>query len=380
MTRIRKEKETLDPAWFVKTAKLAMKRGTALIFDKTGVVYGVVPKSGGSANVIYPTDRDWMEKVLSVFPDGAVFPSDGSVFGGTECARALRPYANLRLPESGGSASIDPVTLALHIKGAGATIRSSAFIANCHPSPSVFADTEELSFVESVPKDIAKALVDGTRRDDNRPYLKRVYAFPDGAGSCLGSSDGKAVIVHKTESCPKGFGFDPQLVAMHDIVGFASEKTETGATVNVYALCDGTTVVEKISGEETPNMMGIIARVFGRDAPERKLLLDSGQAIRLRDDLASLGLGYNDTWGGVLSFTPGRVKVTANGQEVAEFECETGPECDGHSWLSQKTFAKFASLGGDIFVSGDNPELASCEAGNTRMLSTMVVPATKAEG
>lgn len=370
MAPVKKSKVTLNPAWFAATAKLAMKRGTAIIFAKTGRVYGIVPNKGGSVNVFYPADKEWTDYVLSVFPQGAVFPS-GCMFGGAGVGKALRAYANLRMPaDRDGAAWIDPVTAALHVKGAGATLHSSAFEANDTPAPQDPGDTAEFRFeCEATPKDMVKRLVEFTRRDDNRPYLKRIFRYQNARGSFLGSLDGISAVLHAVSDLPEGFSVDPTVVQPADIVGYLHEVTDNGADIHTYRLADGTTVVEKLSNVKPKDLAALIGNVGGMD----KIPLVSADALALlAEDITSLGLGANDFWGGVVRFESGSAVVLSNGQPVADFDVTTGLPEGRTAAYSLHVIRRFASFGADLQVTVKEDNIAYAHAGSVAMLASPI--------
>lgn len=366
----KKEKVTVNPNWFAATAKLAMKHGTAMIFAKTGEVYGIVPNKGGSVNVFYPADKEWTDHVLSVFPHGAVFPS-GCMFGGAGVGKALRAYANLRMPsDRDGTAWIDPVTAALHVKGAGATIHSSAFEANDTPAPQDVESTEAFCFeCEATPKDMVKRLVDFTARDDNRPYLKRIFRYENARGVFLGSTDGKSGVLHAVEDVPEGFSVDPTVVQPAEIVGYAHRRTENGADIHTYRLADGTVVFEKLANVKPKDLAALIGNVGGMD----KIPLVSADALGLlSEDIGSLGLGANDSWGGVVRFEEGRAVVLSNGQPVAEFDVATGLTDARTAAYSLQVIRRFASLGADLQVTLAEDNIAYAHAGSVAMVASPI--------
>lgn len=370
MTPKKKDRVTINPAWFAATAKLAMKRGTAIIFAKTGEVYGIVPNKGGSVNVFYPADKEWTDYVLSVFPHGAVFPA-GCMFGGSGVGKALRAYANLRMPsDRDGTAWIDPVTAALHVKGAGATIHSSAFEANDTPAPQDAKATAQFLFeCDATPKDMVKRLVEFTARDDNRPYLKRIFRYENARGVFLGSTDGKSGVLHAVEDVPEGFSVDPTVVQPADIVGYAHERTENGADLHTYRLTDGTTVVEKMANVKAKDLAALIGNVGGMD----KIPLVSADALGLlAEDITSLGLGANDSWGGVVRLSEDGAAVLSNGQPVAEFDITTGLTDGRTAAFSLQVIRRFASLGADLQVTEAEDNIAYAHAGSVAMVASPI--------
>lgn len=353
----------LNPAWLAKTAKLAMKRGTALVFSKDRCVYGILPKSGGSVNVFYETDDAWLDAVLTMFPDGAVFPGS-NLFGGAETAKALRAYANIRLPEDGGKARIDPLTHALHVKGAGATIHSATFEPSTGLSCGFPSEIPSLSLGESVPKDIGKLIVEFTRRDDNRPFTKRVSAF--GNGGYIGATDGRGAILHKAEGIPEDFSFDPTLVNMYDIAGYRRMNTETGAVINVYRLADGSVFVEKVIADCAPLLCDTVDAF---SAKEKHTLLSSAALRKLEEDIVALGLGGGDKFGGIIVFTAGGVTMKANNQNVAEFDCAASmPDGVDEISFALPILSRVAKLGGDLTVTLGGKLVGYSETAETRML------------
>ena len=353
----------LNPAWLAKTAKLAMKRGTALIFSKDRCVYGILPKSGGSVNVFYETDEAWLDAVLTMFPDGAVFPG-ANLFGGAETAKALRAYANIRLPEDGGKARIDPLTHALHVKGIGVTIHSATFETSEGTSCGYPSEIPSLSLGEAVPKDIGKLMVEFTRRDDNRPFAKRICAL--GNGEYLGATDGRGAILHKVEDIPEDFSFDPTLVNMYDIVGYRRMATETGAVINVYRLIDGSVFVEKVSADSAP----LLCKMFETfAAKERHTLLSSAMLRKLEEDIVALGLGNGDSFGGVIVFTADGVTMKVRDQDVAEFDCTVSmPKGVAEIGFALPLLSRVAKLGGDLTLALGEKLVGYSETAETRML------------
>ena len=370
MAPTKKSKVTVNPAWFAATAKLAMKHGTAIIFAKTGEVYGIVPNKGGSVNVFYPVDKEWTDYVLSVFPQGAVFPS-GCMFGGAGVGKALRAYANLRMPSEGdGTAWIDPVTAALHVKGAGATLHSSAFEANDTPAPQEAQLMEEFRFeCEATPKDMVKRLAEFTARDDNRPYLKRIFRYENARGVFLGATDGKSGVLHAVEDVPHGFSVDPTVVQPADIVAYMHETTDSGADIHTYRLADGTTVIEKLANVKPKDLAALIGNVGGMD----KIPLVSADSLALlAEDITSLGLGANDSWGGVVRFESRSAVVLSNGQPVADFDVTTGLPEGRTAAYSLQVIRRFASFGADLQVTAKEDNVAYAHAGSATMLASPI--------
>lgn len=366
MKIIRKEKKTLNPEWMARTAKLAMKRGTSIVFAANGCVYGILPKSGGSVNVFYDADKEWVDTVLSMFPKGACFPFDNA-FGGANAAKALRAYANVRLPEDGtGTAWIDPLTHALHVKGKGTTIHSATFESNEMPSPQAPQGILEFSLGEHVSKDIGKLLIEFTKRDDNRPTLRRVYAFLADDGGWLGSTDSKSAIMHKVPSLPEMFSFDPSLVNMFDITGYVREINDAGATFHTFRLSDGTTFVEKISAAERPNLLRVVMHNASR---ESVTLMAAAPLRKLEEDITALGLGANDSFGGVLTFSSVGVAMMSGGQPVAEFDASVELPPGDEVRFSLPIVSRFAKLGGDFTMTADG----EVSVGICRTQSTIVV-------
>ena len=370
MTPKKKDKVTVNPAWFAATAKLAMKRGTAIIFAKTGEVYGIVPNKGGSVNVFYPADREWTDYVLSVFPDGAVFPS-GCMFGGPGVGKALRAYANLRMPsDRDGTAWIDPVTAALHVKGAGATIHSSVFEAERTSAPQDSTFTEEFRFeCDETPKDMVRRLVEFTARDDNRPYLKRIFSYRNGRGVFLGATDSRSGVLHAVKDLPEGFSVDPAVVAPADIVGYAHKTEKGGADIHTYRLADGTVVVEKTVNVQPKDLAALIGNIGGME----KIPLVSADALALlAGDITSLGLGANDSWGGVVRFEEGRAVVLSNGQPVAEFDAVTGLTDGRTAAYSLQVLRRFAAFGGDMQLTGGEVGAVYAHVGGAEMVAAPI--------
>lgn len=364
----------LNPTWLAKTAKLAMKRGTALIFSKDRRVYGILPRSGGSVNVFFEPDDAWMDAVLTMFPDGAVFPG-ANLFGGAETVKALRAYANIRLPEDGGKARIDPLTHALHVKGCGVTVHSATFEPSAGESCGFPSEIPSLSLGEAVPKEIGKLMVEFTRRDDNRPFTKRVSAF--GNGEYIGATDGRGAILHKAEGIPEDFSFDPTLVNMYDIAGYRRMATETGAVINVYRLTDGSVFVEKVIADSAP----LLCKTVDSFAAKKKhTLLSWAMLGKLEEDIAALGLGGGDRFGGIIVFTAGGVTVKANNQDVAEFDCPASmPDGADEISFSLPILSRVAKLGGDLTVAIGERLVGYSETAETRMI-VMPMLALAAQG
>lgn len=379
MAIVKKTQNYLNPEWLARTAKLAMKRGTAIVFAKDGTVFGILPKSGGSVNVIYEADRSWTDAVLAMFPAGAVFPFD-NMFGGPATAKALRAYANIRLPEDGtGKAWIDPVTHAVHVKGLGATIHAATVEPNESVPPSMPSEIPALSFGEQVPKEIGKLLVDATRRDDNRPYLKRIYACAGKHGALLGATDGSGAMLHKFDGLPAGFSVDPTLVSIFDIVGYSQAKTETGSIIHYFRLSDGTVFVEKLAADKPKNIVEIMTEVRKKTMC---VLMASAPLRKLEEDIIALGLGANDTWGGVLKFTKAGVVVMSCGQPVAEFDAavDLGAVTGEEAWFALPIISRFALLGADMLVAAGELPIAYATTAATAMVAMpMSLPKPKAE-
>lgn len=349
----KKEQTYLDPQWIVKTAALAMKRGTAIVFSKNRHVYGVLPKSSGGVNVYYEADNAWLDAVLSIFPDGAIFPND-NFFGGPATAKALRPYANIELATDGGSkAWIDPVTFALHIKGRGVTIKTAGFSEHGGDVTPCIADKiPELSFA-SISKEEAKLLVEHTCVNENRPGLKRVYAqlFENEMHLC--STDAKAAIGVRCENAPSGFSYDPKIVALHDIVGYAAVSGDaTVLTTRYYKLKDGTVVVERREDSEIPNTAVVMDKVM--NMPHTKCF-ENGILKTVIEQAAKLGLGADASFGGVVRITDSNVEFLDGKDVVASFD--VGGSIKGAvSHFSLPVLIRILKVGGDFcVVNGGGP-------------------------
>lgn len=362
----KKEQTYLDPAWMRKTAELAMKRGTAIIFSKTGLVYGILPNSGGSINIFYEVDKDWQDAVLSVFPEGAMFPADATVYGGPNTAKMLRPYASIRLPEKDGKAWIDPVTKVLHVKGVGAVVKSATFEACDIPVAPPPAEIPELTYDESVTHDLGKLLVDVTRRDDNRPVLKRVATIEMYDCRWLAATDAKTAMAVKCETVPPGFEFDPALVPMFDIVGYRADTDKvTGAVVRAYALSNKTVLCERMTKAEVAK----IAEVMVRELDNRgQILLKSAQAQKLMESVKELGICAQDKFGTLLKLSCRNTDVIVGAQVAAELDvrAEVGPDITMYFYST--VLEKLARLGGDIWTTvAGGP--AVVENGNAAMVA-----------
>lgn len=348
MAPVRKKQNWLNPMWFKRTAAIAAKRGTAIVVAVDGSVYGMTPKSGGSVAIHYQTDESWVAEVLARFPKGAVFP-DACAFGGSTAAKALKPYANIQLPDDGsGAARIDMITGALHVKGKGTTIHSSCWGANDCPAPKVSDDIPEVSFRESVRETVGKLLVECAKRDDSRPGLKRIYRVDIGGVPHLASTDGRSAIIHRCECAPEGFSFDPSLVGLYDIVGYRRAVIEeTGSSVNYYRLEDGTVVVETVPPTEIPKIKEVFEHynAFSRDT-----LMETAALTKLVDDVTGLGLGANDSFGGQIVFRSTGVEMLVMGQSVAEFEATPMIDDGADIRFALPVLTRFAKLGGDLCV------------------------------
>lgn len=379
MAPSKKTQSYLNPEWLAKTARLAMKRGTAIVFAKNGTVFGILPKSGGSVNVIYDADRPWTDAVLTMFPDGAVFPF-GNMFGGPATAKSLRAYANLRLPEDGtGKAWIDPVTHAVHVKGVGATIHSATVEPNDSVPPSMPSDIPPLSFEEQVPKELGKLLVEFTRRDDNRPYLKRIYAYAGKHGTLLGASDGRGAMLHRFDGLPSNFSVDPTLVNIFDIAGYLQAETATGAIIHYFRLSDGTVFVEKMTNEKPKDLVALMSSIRSR---EMCVLMASAPLRKLEEDIVALGLGANDSFGGVLKFSRSGVAMSSNGQPIAEFDAAVEPSDAGEleAIFALPIVSRFAKLGADMLVASGSAMLAYAATESTAIVAMpLSLPAAKQE-
>lgn len=365
---VKKAKEILNPEWLAKTAQLAMKRGTAIVFSAEGLVYGILPKGGGSVNVHYEADPEWVDAVLKRFPKGAVFPF-GNTFGGSSTAKALRAYANIRLPEDGtGTAWIDDITGTVHVKGKGAAIHSATIEESDMPPPYAPGDIPALSFNSEVSKDIGKLIMEFTRRDDNRPFLKRVYGYGHDVDGPLyiGATDARSAILHQVSEVPEGFSFDPTLVNMFDIVGYRNDTTETGSVMHTFRLADGTTFIEKLSGI-TP--LKLIDMFSGIEERSRDVLLESTALQKLVEDVSALGLGVNDSFGGVLVFTPAGVEMFSGKESVAEFEAFPRMPDGGEVRFALPLLSRFVKLAGDLEVTTEIATIAYVANGSTKMIA-----------
>ena len=375
MTPSKKTQRYLNPEWLARTAKLAMKRGTAIVFAKDGTVFGILPKSGGSVNVIYDADKSWTDAVLGMFPAGAVFPFD-NMFGGPAASKALRAYANLRLPEDGtGKAWIDPVTHAVHVKGVGATIHSATVEPNESVPPSMPSDIPSLSFEEQVPKELGKLLIEFTRRDDNRPYLRRIYAYAGKHGTLLGATDSRGAMLHKFDGLPANFSVDPTLVNIFDIAGYLQAETATGAVIHYFRLSDWTVFVEKMMNEKPKDLVALISSIRSR---EMVPLMASAPLRKLEEDIVALGLGANDSFGGVLKFSKAGVAVLSNCQPVAEFDAAVKLGIDGEleAMFALPIVSRFAKLGADMLVAAGSGMIAYAATASTAIVAMpMSLPA-----
>lgn len=361
----------LDPAWLCKTAALAMRRWTAIVFSADRSVYGILPRSGGSINVFYDADPAWVDAVLARFPAGAVFPND-NVFGGSITAKLLRPYANLRVPEDGtGQAWVDRETEVLHVKCKGTAVHSAAFAANNMPAPVSTDGMEEFSLNEGVTKDIGKLLIDFTQRNENRPMLKRIYGFIGRKGSYLGSTDGKSAIMHKMAYVPEGFSVDPCLVNIFDIVGYCNEVTPSGATVHSYRLADSTVFVEKLAEFVPPQIPENVDAIGIRG----KTTLLASAAVRLLDEsITSLGVGLRDSYGGVIVFASDGVTVLSESRPVADFDvCACVPK-GNQVMMAAPILSRIARLGGDLQVASSGNGILFSENAGTRIIGMPIVP------
>ena len=347
MKAVRKAETFLNPEWFRNTAKLAMKRGTSIIFSPKRVVYGIVPKSGGSVNVYYKADEEWLDAVLGKFPMGAIFPA-GDMYGGSAVAKMLRPYANIRLPDDGsGRAWIDAATFALHVKGAGLQIHSSTFSHCDSPVALPPAKFDSFDMEEHIPQDIGKLLVEFTRRDDNRPYLRRVYGIEKEGAVMLGATSGTSAMTIECPSLPDDFSCDPSLTPLYDITGFCRTKTESGAATNHYLMKDGTIVSETSPSAETPPIVRVLNAA---DEGDKRQIIGQLALRTLDEQITELGLGSNDVNGGALSLKNGRVSMTSRGEPVAEFD--TDCRIEGEPILvAYPLLSRIAKLCGDFCVS-----------------------------
>ena len=364
----KKEQAFLDPKWLCDTAKLAMKRGTSIIFAKNRLVYGIMPKSGGGVNVYYEGNTEWIDAVLGMFPEGAVFPND-NVFGGPATSKALRAYANIALPtgDEPGKAWIDPITFAMHVKGRGTTIHSATIGGNETPVSAPPSKIPNISLSESLTKDIGKLLTDATSRDDNRPFLKRVHRFEHDGDVYLAASNGRFAAMHKCDEVPVGFSFDPTLVSLFDIVGFATSKSDKNSLITVrhYRMIDGTVLSESITDATLPAFSVILG---GAVAANKDVVMSGAQTAALVEEIASLGLGSTDKNGGVLIFSSGRTEMMAENQPVAEFDTCSQLGEGSKLYMAFPVIAKLARLGGDFAVcEGGKPCFA--QAGSTTLIA-----------
>lgn len=366
MKAITKKQQTiLDPKWLRQTAALAMTRGTAIIFSKTRVVYGIVPKSGGSVNVFYKGDDDWIDAVLSRFPEGAIFPA-GATFGGPGTARELRPYASIRLPEDGGKAWIDDVTSVLHVKGVGAVVKSSTFDACDIPVAPPPQKIPDLVYDDCVTPDVGALLVDVTRRDDNRPALKRVMAIEMDGGRRIAATDGKSGMAVRCENVPGDFSFDPALIPLFDIVGYRSDTDAvTGATVRHYRVSDGTTLSERLSILEMPNIGQVMSRTM---AASKRTLLTGTAAQKLVESITELGVCAQDKTNSIIKLSARNTEVLIDGQAAAEFEIRSDLGPDDVVYFFLPVLTKMARLGGTVTLC-DSGSPAVVENGSAVMVA-----------
>ena len=80
--------------WFVDTLNLCKLYNTNLVFTSDRRVMGFKAKSYASTVVHFPKDEEWIDYVLSAYPEGATFPSsDGYslISGGFDAS--MGPYA-----------------------------------------------------------------------------------------------------------------------------------------------------------------------------------------------------------------------------------------------------------------------------------------------
>lgn len=372
----RKQTKVLKPEWFRDVAKIAMKRGTSIIFTQDRQVFGIAPKSGGSVTIRFRADEDWVNAVLERYPEGAVFPCD-DIYGGPNIAKMLRPYANITLPDEGGEAYIHPVTGILHMKGKTVKIHAAGFVghgANLEPFPS---DLEQVDFSKTVPKEIGKLLVECSRRDDNRPNLRRIYGIVLNDKAYLGSADGRSALMHGCEKVPKGFSYDPALVSLYDIVEYGREvNAETNAVTHHYLLSDGTRLSEKNNCDEIPPIAYAISQALGNEKTKMMGSLCLGILI---DELSSLGLGSLDQIGGTLAFEGSTVTMLCGNENAAEFTVPLDTVVDDRIMFALLLMARMAKLHADMYVC-DKGAPAIVSAGDTHFVAMPVTIPSNKEG
>ena len=88
-------------------------------------------------------------------------------------------------------------------------------------------------------------------------------------------------------------------------------------------------------------------------------------------DIVALGLGANDTWGGVLIFSKAGVAVLSNSQPVAEFEAAVNLGIDGEleAAFSLPIVSRFAKLGADMLVAPGSGMVAYAATASTAIVA-----------
>ena len=366
-TPTRKAQVFLDPTWLQRTAALAVERGTAIVFSPKHVVYGILPKSSGSVNVYYPADESWMNEILKIYPDGAVFPAEGGFLGGPAAVRALRPYSKIQLGDGDRSDTcwIDPITGTVRVKGKSATIKSAAFDeckSDVYLPPT---EIEKFELDENVTEGVADLLNECAGHDESRPQYKRiaVYVGKDGR-SFLGATNGRVAVAHWAEGLNEDFSYDPAVVRLLDIVSFENIKLQDGTSViRNYRLRNGIVVSEKTNLTNGPSMK----EIFSNGAKEEKSLLISAFSLSsVLDEIKEIGITLKDKFGGVLDFGPSDTKLIVDEATVAEFT--TTAERDAPSaQFAYPYLALVHKLGGDLTCSADGRR-GWCSTGSTSML------------
>ena len=376
----RKEQTYLNPNWLKSTAALAMKRGTAIVVSKSRQVYGLVPNTGGSVTVFYKGDDEWIDAILAAFPSGAVFPSEG-FFGGSNVSKALKAYANIRLPEDGGRAWIDPVTFAVHVKGLGTTIHSATISPNDSPLTALPCDAEPISFGEDVTPGIAKLMAECVTVEASRPALARIVRFEHEGESHLAATDGKSALFQKCGGIPEGFSADPKTVSLFDIKAYGIVSDETNATeTRTYVLNDGTTLLERIGTLTAPNYSKFVSSIL---AATKHKFLGSLELSNLLDEVKEMGLGSNDAYGGVVRFGSDKTELLSMNVPVAEFDAVadfSGLEIDSLCFAAP-VLRRISSLGGGIGISLDGgKKIGVCVNAGTIMFAMPLATARASGG
>ena len=375
----RKEQTYLNPKWLKDTAALAMKRGTAIVVSKSRQVYGLVPNTGGSVTVFYKGDDEWVDAILAAFPGGAVFPSEG-FFGGSNVTKALKAYANIRLPDEGGRAWIDPVTSAIHVKGLGTTIHSATISSNDSPLTALPCDAEPISF-EGVTQGIVKLMAECVTVEASRPALARIVQFDHKGESHLAATDGKSALFQKCEEIPDGFSADPKTVSLFDIAAYGMVRDEKNATeTRTYVLRDGTTLLERIGTLTAPNYSAFVTSIL---AATNYKFLGSLELSTLLDEVKEMGLGSNDGYGGVVRFGSDKTELLSMNVPVAEFDATADLSELGVDSLSfaAPLLRRIATLGGGIGIVLDGAKkIGVCVNAGTIMFAMPLAVARAAGG